>query len=124
MMALKFGFVGIANTILSYVLFVVLIKLSVYYLLASTVSFVIGTMFSYVLNSRYTFKNPISLWVYVRFFAVNLISLCVSLLMLFILKQLLGFNVYFAQIAVILVRFPIVYIVNREVVFGTADNSG
>jgi len=117
MKVIKFGIIGIANTILSYAIFVLLIKIKVYYLLASTISFAFGTTLSYVLNTRYTFNDLINFWVYIKFTSVSITSLVISLMMLYGLKELCGFNVYLAQIAVVLIRFPLSYLVNREIVF-------
>lgn len=117
---LKFGFVGVANTILSYTLYVILIQIETYYIFASAISFVTGTIFSYVLNSRYTFKNTVNVRIYIRFLTVSLVALCMSLVILFAVKSLLQINVYLAQISVVLIRFPIVYTINRDVVFGKA----
>ncbi|MEZ9450807.1 GtrA family protein [Vibrio splendidus] len=55
MTILKFGSIGVMNTVLSYLIFVVLIRLNVHYLTASGLSFIVGTLFSYTVNSRYTF---------------------------------------------------------------------
>lgn len=124
MKTLNLGIIGISNSIFSYVLFVILIRFGIFYLFASTISFVTGTIFSYVLNSRYIFRSKVNVRTYIRFFIVSLISLFMSLVLLFVLKGLLFFNVYLAQIAVILVRFPIVYTINRDKVFGIARGAG
>lgn len=124
MKLIKFGFIGIANTILSYTTFVFLVKIKVYYLLASAISFMFGTTLSYVLNTRYTFKNSINFWVYIKFSSVSITSLCISLLILYVLKELFCLNVYLAQIAVVIARFPLSYLVNREMVFLKNENKG
>ncbi|MBO1664497.1 GtrA family protein, partial [Vibrio parahaemolyticus] len=56
MKIVKFGSVGILNTLVSYLVFCVLIYVDVYYLTSSVLSFLVGSFFSYIMNSRYTFS--------------------------------------------------------------------
>ena len=53
----KFGFVGILNTALTYVVFFVLVKLNVHYQIANAVGFVVGVLNSYYWNNRFVFKT-------------------------------------------------------------------
>jgi putative flippase GtrA len=54
----KFGTVGISNTLLTFVVYTALIKLfGVWYLAASAIGFVVGAVNGFMLNSRWTFKG-------------------------------------------------------------------
>ncbi|MDH6027255.1 GtrA family protein [Vibrio splendidus] len=111
------------NTVLSYLIFVVLIRLNVHYLTASGLSFIVGTLFSYTVNSRYTFYVQRNIWDFTKFFSVTLASLTFGLLLLYVLKSKLDIPVLIAQIFVVIVRFPFVYLLMKFVVFGLKRSS-
>lgn len=117
MTILKFGSIGVLNTVLSYLTFVVLIRLNVHYLNASGLSFIVGTLFSYVVNSRYTFYAQRDIWDFTKFLSVTLASITFSLLLLYILKSKLGIPVLIAQILIVIIRFPFIYLLMKFVVF-------
>ena len=52
----KFGIVGLSNTLISYVVYVVLVFFSVYYLVASLIGFLVSVINAYYWNDRYVFK--------------------------------------------------------------------
>ncbi len=53
---IKFGIVGISNTLISYTVYVVLVMINVNYLIASIMGFVISVLNSYYWNNKYVFK--------------------------------------------------------------------
>jgi putative flippase GtrA len=54
---IKYGIVGASNTILTFVIYTALIKgLGVHYLVALLIGYVVGSLNSYVLNRRWTFR--------------------------------------------------------------------
>lgn len=121
MRIVKYGSVGLINTIISYLIFYTLVSLGIHYLLASTVSFILGTIFSYIMNSNYTFSMYKSFRKFTKFFIITLISLSCSLILLYFLKNLVGFDVLLAQVIVVIVRFPIVYLLMKRIVFSRAQ---
>ncbi len=52
----KFGVVGLSNTLISYIVYVVLVNLGWHYLLASIGGFLISVINAYYWNDRYVFK--------------------------------------------------------------------
>ena len=55
----KFGIVGVSNTLLMLVVYAVLLKLGVWYLAASAIGFVAGATNGFLLNRRWTFKEHV-----------------------------------------------------------------
>src|SRR6202047_4432086 len=56
----KFGIVGVSNTLLTFVVYTVLLKaFGVWYLAASAIGFVVGTINSFLLNRRWTFRGHV-----------------------------------------------------------------
>ncbi|PMN04619.1 hypothetical protein BCT42_13425 [Vibrio lentus] len=123
MTIVKFGSIGVMNTVLSYIIFLVLIGLNVHYLTASGLSFIVGTLFSYTVNSRYTFYVQRNILDFTKFLFVTIASLSFGLLLLYILKSKLGIPVLIAQMFVVIVRFPFVYLLMKFVVFGLKRSS-
>ncbi len=55
---LKFGLVGVSNTLLTFVVFTILVKvLGVWYVAASAIGFVVGACNGFLLNRSWTFKG-------------------------------------------------------------------
>lgn len=56
----KFGIVGVSNTLLSFVVFTLLLEVfGVWYLAASAIGFVLGAVNGFVLNRRWTFREHV-----------------------------------------------------------------
>jgi putative flippase GtrA len=56
----KFGIVGVANTLLTFAVYTLLLKgFGVWYLAASAIGFVVGTINSFLLNRRWTFRGHV-----------------------------------------------------------------
>lgn len=54
---IKFGLVGVSNTAISYVVYMLGIQLGMHYLLASIAGFIISIMNSFYWNNRYVFRK-------------------------------------------------------------------
>ncbi len=101
--ALKFGAVGVLNTLVDYAVYSLLVLLPFfkeYYLLAQLIGYTCGLVNSLGLNKRWTFKQKERLQrgQLVRFLVVNLLALGVSSLLLFLLREGLWMNLYGAKI--------------------------
>jgi putative flippase GtrA len=55
----KFGIVGVSNTLLTLVVYTVLLQLGVWYLAASAIGFVVGATNGFLLNRRWTFREHV-----------------------------------------------------------------
>ena len=56
----KFGIVGVSNTLLTFAVYTVLLKaFGVWYLAASAIGFGVGTVNSFLLNRRWTFRGHV-----------------------------------------------------------------
>ncbi len=57
---LKFGLVGISNTVITFVIYTVLLKVfGVWYLAASAIGFAVGATNGFLLNRRWTFREHV-----------------------------------------------------------------
>jgi putative flippase GtrA len=56
----KFGIVGVSNTLLTFAVYTLLLKVfGVWYLAASAIGFAVGTINSFLLNRRWTFRGHV-----------------------------------------------------------------
>src|SRR5713226_5623508 len=56
----KFGTVGVSNTLLTFLVYTVLLKVfGVWYLAASAIGFLVGAINGFLLNRRWTFKEHV-----------------------------------------------------------------
>lgn len=53
----KFGVVGLSNTLISYVVYVILVTLGIHYLVASLAGFFASVINAYYWNSKYVFQS-------------------------------------------------------------------
>lgn len=85
---LKYGFVGILNTIVGYGTYFILIKFNMYYILSSIISQIIGMTHSYVWNKYFTFRsNQKSLMEIIKFISVALSTYFINLFLLMVLVE-------------------------------------
>ena len=86
---IRFGLVGVANTVVHAGIVIVLMEaLAPLAFVANGVAFMFANLVSYALNSRFTFKTPISFMGYRRFLLVSLVSLALTLLITWLVEYL------------------------------------
>lgn len=93
----RFVFVGGINTVVGYGAFAILVALNVPYLIANTISTVIGVINSYLWNRFFTFKSKNKAIAEIcRFAFVYFVSYCIGMLFLFIIVGHMYLNTYIA----------------------------
>ncbi|WP_243278166.1 GtrA family protein [Clostridium yunnanense] len=115
---IRFGIVGVMNTLITIIAFWILGKFGINYILANTLSYLIGVVNSYFLNSKWVFKvNAKNSERSVKFVIINLIVLAINncLLILFVSKFSLDKHV--AQILVIGICMVLNYFLNKKWTF-------
>ncbi|PES69244.1 sugar translocase [Bacillus cereus] len=121
---LKFGLVGIANTLITIISYVILVKLGMNYLAANTLSYSIGVANSYYWNKNWVFQsNGKDLSIFIKFLTVNLIVLAFNTLILFILVSKISINEFIAQIFAIGIGMMINFFLNKAWTFTQTEKS-
>lgn len=94
---IRFLFVGGLNTIVGYGSFALLLFMNLNYLVANTISYIIGIIHSYFWNKKFTFKSknksPLEL---VKFIFVYIVNYLIGMIILYLLVDKLGINHYIA----------------------------
>lgn len=110
---IRFGLVGVANTMVHAGIVIALMEaLAPPAFVANGVAFVFANLMSYSLNSRFTFKTPVSFLGYRRFLLVSLVSLALTLLVTLVVGYL-GWHYGVGLIMVILVVPVLNYMVMK-----------
>ncbi|EOP62291.1 MULTISPECIES: GtrA family protein [Bacillus] len=121
---LKFGLVGIFNTLITIISYIILVKFGMNYLIANIISYLIGVANSYYWNKNWVFRsNGKNLSIFLKFLIVNLIVLAFNTFSLFILVDKLLYNEFIAQIFAIGIGMMINFFLNKIWTFNQSENS-
>ncbi|WP_300902879.1 GtrA family protein [uncultured Clostridium sp.] len=115
----KFGFVGVLNTLINWIIFAILNICGVYYLVSNFIAYIVATINSYIWNSKWVFKykGERRNETIIKFIVLNLIGLVLNTSILYLLVDKLLFNKLIALIITTLIVMVINYIVNKIWVF-------
>jgi putative flippase GtrA len=110
--ATKFTLVGAANFALTFIVFTAMLKvLGVNYLLSLGAAWVVGMLFSYVLNFSWVFKPEQKIQFrarFVRFSLAGALSIALNMLVLSYIVERSDFDPFYVQMALI----PLIFIFN------------
>lgn len=119
----KFGFVGLSNTLVSLLTYYVVIFCGGHYLFANTLGFVLGTLNAYWWNSHFVFKSEVvqnkasgmaSLF---KSFVSYGASFVLSSVLLYFQVQMLGISEMVAPVINVMITTPINFLMNKLWVF-------
>ena len=113
----KFGVVGISNTFISYVVYVVLVFFHVHYLIASLIGFVVSVLNAYYWNDKYVFradeKTPWWEKLLKTFISYAGTGLVLSNILLIIWVELFHLPEMIGPLVNLLITIPLNYILNK-----------
>ncbi len=120
----RFLVVGLSNTLISYVAFVLLLHLLRTAFVAQALAYAAGVAWSYFWNSRWTFEQSSnSRAQFARFVASQLALLVASALLLGLTVDLMALNATASWIAVMIVITAANYLIAKSWVFADRDAS-
>ena len=115
---IRFLFVGGLNTIVGYGVYALLLYLNVNYLVANTISTIIGIAHSYLWNRFFTFKSKNkALKEITKFVAVYTISYVIGMCTLYIFKDKLSISPYIAGLINLVITTLISYFGHKYISF-------
>lgn len=91
---------GAINTGFSFIIYILLLRLDLYYILASILAYIAGIAVSYLLNTKFVFKEEKTIKNLSKFVSVYLTALVINTGLLYALVNLIGFNPVLGQIGV------------------------
>ena len=124
---IKFGLVGVSNTIVSYLLYAVtlqvLIKLNIFpafdYIIANIVSFLLSVLWSFYWNNKYVFKlkdgEERSIWkaLLKTYVSYGVTGIVLNNILLFLWVDILGIHKMVAPIINLVINIPINFFMNK-----------
>jgi putative flippase GtrA len=113
----RFVFWGGVNTLVSYLIYAFLLQF-LPYLAAYTVAYILGIFISYFLNSKYVFKQKLSLRKAAQYPLVYLTQYLLGTILLYVLVQVLLINKLVAPALIVLLTIPVTYFLSRRIVEG------
>ena len=122
---LKFGLVGLSNTILSYVVFSILVLLGLHYLIANVISFVFGVSNAFYWSNKYVFKKGkgenrgILPSLIKTFFAYGFTGILLNSFLLWVLVERYDIYSLIAQALSLIITVPLNFILNKYWSFKT-----
>ena len=113
----KFGIVGLTNNAISYVVYLVLIRLGMHYTPANIIGFTVSVFNSYYWNNKYVFKDEGGrVWwktfikTYISYAGTGIV---LSNILLFIWIDFFGISAVVAPLINLIITVPINFIVNK-----------
>lgn len=115
----KFGITGVMNTLVDFVVFMLLTNVGVAIYIAQVISYSCGMLNSYIVNRSWTFKSRGKFWgpQMRKFVIANLSLLLLSLAMLWLFTEQLGLIKILAKLCSTVLIMVIGFIANRLWVF-------
>lgn len=110
----RFLLSGVANTVVTYAIYMfLLLKFS--YQISYAVSYMIGILFAFFMNSQFVFKTHQGIRSLLRFPLIYLAQYLGGVVILWVWVEVLGLNQVAAPLVVVIVMLPITYILTRYV---------
>ena len=112
----KFGVVGVSNTLISYVVYIILVNLGLHYLLASIGGFLVSVINAYYWNDRYVFKGEERAWwkVFLKTFTSYAgTGLILNNLLLILWVDIVGLHEMLGPVINLFVTIPLNFLLNK-----------
>ena len=110
----RFLLVGVSNTLVAYVVFLLLLPF-LPYLYAYTLSYCVGVVNSYFMNVLFVFKKKVSLHSFLKFPFVYVVQYFLGVFIMWLLVGQLDVGPAWAYAVVIAVTVPVTFVASRFV---------
>ncbi len=116
---IKFGIVGVGNTLISYVTYTLLVLAGVYYIIANIIGFIVSTLNSFYWNNRYVFtkeKNEKrNIWAALvkTYISYGFTGIILENVLLYLLVDIAGVSKFLAPVVILLATVPLNFLLNK-----------
>lgn len=116
---LKFGIIGVSNTVIALAIYYVLVFFSMHYLIANTIAFALSVLNAYYWNSKYTFetKEYDRRLQIVRIYLAYGVTFLLGTGLMFLQVNVLGVSEWVAPIVNLCITVPLNFVLNKFWVF-------
>ena len=124
---MKFGIVGISNTLVSLIVYYIFIYFGIHYIIANTAGFILGTINAYFWNNKYVFKilekeKRSHAKTGVKVFITYGITYLLSTILLLLWVDILGISQTIAPIFNVFITTPLNFMMNKLWAFSERKN--
>ena len=121
----KFGIVGVSNTLISYVVYAVGVYFGIHYLVASVLGFVISVLNSFYWNNKYVFRQEsgernLLHTLLKTFLEYSFTGLVLANVLLYLWVDILHISEYLGPIINLLITVPLNFVMNKFWAFRAA----
>jgi putative flippase GtrA len=122
---IKFGIVGLSNTIIAYAIYSLMIYFGLHYIVASVIAFFISVLNSFFWNNKYVFKKQqdqkrnILYSLLKTFLSYAFTGLVIQNLLLFVFIDIIHISKYIAPLFGLTVTVPLNFVLNKLWAFRT-----
>ncbi len=113
---IKFGMVGLSNTILSYVIYSFLVYIGLYYIISSVIAFFVSVLNSFYWNNKYVFKCHNNHW-FIALLKMTtsyaFTGLVLQNIFLFLFVEYLKVSKYIAPLIILIITVPLNFFINK-----------
>lgn len=112
---LKFGIVGVSNTLISLIIYYTLVYFKCNYIIANAIGFIISVLNAYYWNKHYVFKNKnqSKLKEIIKVYFSYGITFVLSTVLLYEMVDVLHVSKYIAPIINLCITVPLNFILNK-----------
>ena len=111
---IKFGLVGVSNTIVGFGVYYLLYYCGVHYLISNILSWLISVFNAFYWNNKYVFQAGSSWWkTLLRTYISYGASLIISTMMMYVLVALIHISPVIAPVICLVVTIPMNFILNK-----------
>ena len=116
---IKFGIVGVSNTLLTFAVYTLLLKVfGVWYLAASAIGFIVGAVNGFLLNRRWTFRGHVGdAFTPVRWTVVQGCGLLTNLGLVYLFVEEISLDKLIAQACATVIVTVLTFLANRAWTF-------
>jgi putative flippase GtrA len=116
----RFLIAGATNTILSYLIYLLLLTFLTY-AWAYSLAYCAGIVTSYFLNARYVFVQPLSLKDFIKFPLVYIVQYSLGIVMLKLLVEAGSVDPKWGMIFVMLITIPVTFLLSKYLLVSRRD---
>ena len=115
----KFGLVGILNTLIAYATYSLCVYIGFHYLMANAIGFFVSVLNAYYWSDRFVFKkgegeSRNAIWTLVKtYVAYGSTGLLLASILLYLYVDKLHISEYIAQLLVLVITIPLNFIINK-----------
>lgn len=116
---IKFGLVGISNTLIAYVTYSLCVYIGIHYLIANAIGFFISVLNAYYWSDKFVFKKGKGesrsvIWTVAKtYVAYGSTGLLLASVLLYFYVDKLHISEYIAQLLVLVITIPLNFIINK-----------